>query len=47
MSNLVSRDMRTHRLSLLGAVVVVVAAVSGGCGVSGGTNNAAFDGSFH
>src|SRR6058998_1868329 len=37
MSSLVSRDMRTHRLTLLGAVVVVVAAVSGGCG---GTNAA-------
>src|SRR6266436_6563620 len=37
MRTLVSRDMRTHRLSLLGAVVVVVAAVSGGCG--GGTKN--------
>ena len=36
MSTLVSRDMRTHRLSLLGAVVVVVAAVSGGCGGYGG-----------
>src|SRR5437588_3367507 len=35
-STLVSRDMRTHRLSLLGAVVVVVAAVSGGCGGYGG-----------
>jgi len=43
MSTLVSRDMRTHRLSLLvGAVVVVVAAVSGGCGGNGGgSNNAA------
>jgi uncharacterized cupredoxin-like copper-binding protein len=43
MSNLVSRDMRTHRLSLLGAVVVVVAAVSGGCGGYGGgsKNNSA------
>jgi len=41
MSSLVSRDMRTHRLTLLGAVVVVVAAVSGGCGGSGGGTNAA------
>ncbi len=29
--------MRTHRISLLGAVVVVVAAVSGGCGGYGGS----------
>ena len=36
MRTLVSRDMRTHRLSLLGAVVVVVAAVTGGCGGYGG-----------
>src|SRR5205809_3818452 len=41
MSSLVSRDMRTHRLTLLGAVVVVVAAVSGGCGGPGGTDNSA------
>jgi plastocyanin len=33
--------MRTHRLSLLGAVVVVAAAVSGGCGGSGGSKNSA------
>jgi plastocyanin len=41
MSSLVAPDMRTHRVSLLGAVVVVVAAVSGGCGGSGGGTNAA------
>src|SRR5256885_2932986 len=41
MSSLVSRDMRTHRLTLLGAVVVGVPAVSGGCGDSGGGTNAA------
>ena len=33
--------MRTHRLSLLGAVVVVVAALTGGCGGSGGSTNSA------
>jgi len=30
--------MRTHRYSLLGAVVVVAAVVSGGCGGSGGSS---------
>jgi uncharacterized cupredoxin-like copper-binding protein len=33
--------MVTHRLSLLGAVVVVAAAVSGGCGGSGGNKSSA------
>jgi uncharacterized cupredoxin-like copper-binding protein len=33
--------MRTHRLSLLGAVVVVAAAVSGGCGGYGGSKHKA------
>jgi uncharacterized cupredoxin-like copper-binding protein len=35
----VTHDMRTHRLSLLGAVVVVVAALTGGCGGSGGNKS--------